>query len=326
MSARRRSARSSARAREVPLSWPQALECYAAHLRAANAAPRTVYDRRRHLMAFACHMEPRGPDQVELVALREYVGALLAGSARRRPISAASVATAVSALRAFFAFLHQERLLPRDPAARLERPHVPEREPRAVLTTREVARLLAIPDLLTPLGLRDRALLECFYVCGLRRSEVLGIDLADLCHREREIVVRKAKGRKPRIVPLPPSTYRRLEAYLSDGRPALAGAHPDSFRALFLNTRGRRLSPVRVNLALRQLRRLANLKKPLTPHRLRHACAVHLLQGGANLRVIQKLLGHTHLDTTAIYLHLEREEVRRSLLLHHPREKLDLGE
>ena len=94
----------------------------------------------------------------------------------------------------------------------------------------------------------------------------------------------------------------------------------------FLNTRGRRLSPVRVNLALRQLRRLANLKKPLTPHRLRHACAVHLLQGGANLRVIQKLLGHTHLDTTAIYLHLEREEVRRSLLLHHPREKLDLGE
>lgn len=145
-------------------------------------------------------------------------------------------------------------------------------------------------------------------------------------HPERELALRLTKGRKPRLVPLPPSTYRWLLRYLQDARPALLGPHPDSARALLLNTRGRRLTPVRVNAVFRLLRRATGLRKALSPHRLRHACAVHLLRGGANLRVIQALLGHEHLDTTAIYLHLDQGEVRRALLLHHPRERLDLDE
>ena len=231
-----------------------------------------------------------------------------------------------STLRSFFGWLAAEGLTRTDPAARLERPAVPKRAQAAVLTPKEVTKVMTLPNVNTPRGLRDRAFLELAYACGLRRNEILMLDLGDLVHKEREVHVRYAKGGKSRIVPLSPSAYRRVSDYLDDGRGSFVRAHLDSSAALFLTARGRRMDANAVKKLFQALRNRAKLSKPLSCHRLRHACAVHLLQGGANLRVIQQILGHEHLDTTAIYLALDREEIRRSLILHHPRERLDLGD
>lgn len=315
------------RKKKPTTTWDEALDAYLEHLTLARKAARTVDGQRRHLE----HLRAALPDvpltEVAVTDLRAYLGGLLTGTntTSRRAMSAAGAANATSSMRSFFSWLTAEELLTTDPTLRLERPHVPRRAQPSVLTPKEVGKVMAIPDD-SPRGLRDRAFLDLAYTCGLRRNEILLLDLGDVVHKEREVHVRHGKGGKSRILPLPPSTYRRITAYLDDGRPSFVGAHQDSHVALFLSGRGRRMDSNVVRDLFAGLRKGAKLTKPLSCHRLRHACAVHLLQGGANLRVIQQVLGHQNLDTTAIYLNLDREELRRSLILHHPRERLDVGD
>jgi len=309
-----------------PLTWNDALDAFALRLRARNRAPRTVAGHRLevgYLRAFL-GADTR-PADVTLADLRAYQAALLAGEASRskKPLAAGTVAKATSVLRTFFAGLAEDELVSEDPAVRLERPFVPERAPRDVLRPREIKRLLAAPDRTTPTGLRDRALVELLYATGLRRGEALALDLPDLDRREREVVVRRGKGGRGRVVPLTRSALEAARAYVERGRPALARATKPT-AALWLSVRGNRLNESALRRLLRDLRRRAGLKPALTPHTFRRSFATALLKGGASLRHIQLLLGHAHLNTTAIYLRLDPDELRRELVLRHPRERFEV--
>jgi len=308
------------------LCWTRALEVYEQHLLARRASPRTREDHLRELRLLREHAAPKRPGSLCLADLRDYQVGLLTGEASRsgRPVSAGTVAKVTSTLRAFFAFLAAEGLVRADPALRLERPKVPRRLPGDVLSVPDVRRLLAAPDEATALGLRDRALLEVLYATGLRRAEACGLELGDLDHPGRELHVREGKGSKDRLVPLTRSAYEVVVRYLERARPELKTAHPDGARALFLTAAGRRLHPVAVFRALERSARAAGLRRKPSAHSLRRSFATHLLKGGASLRHIQLLLGHASLDTTAAYLRLDTRELRREILLRHPRERFEV--
>ena len=326
-SSKTRSPSKSSKARRRAAGWPEALTRYEAHLLAERKGELTVYAYLLEAQRLREHLARQGvdtPDDVTLEHLRAYQVGLLTGACTRtgRPSSVRTVHRITTTLGGLFAFLTAEGLVARDPSLRLERPRLPRSLPGDVLTTREVRRLLRVPDTSTPEGLRDRALLEVFYGAGLRRAEVLGLDLADLDHRERELRVR-GKGNKERLVPLTRSAWLELVAYLERGRPALCSRHPDSGRAVFLSSHGRRcceLTPMRL---LRRCALAAGLDRRVTPHTLRRTYATELLKAGVSLRHIQLLLGHEKLSTTALYLRLDTRDLRRELLLKHPRERID---
>lgn len=312
--------------KQTALTWEDALDRYEVHLRAKRAAKTTIEE---HLLALGHvrdHLHDRTPDQVTLIDLRAYQAGLFSGqtSASHRHLSAGSVAKVSSIIRTFFAFLVEEELLTTSPAARLEQPRVPPRVVGDVLSVKEVTRFLAAAAPGSTLGHRDRAMVEILYATGVRRAELLALDLGDLDHDERELIVRAGKGGKGRRIPLTRSAYLVVQGYLDEARPALQSQHADSARALFLSKRGRRIDEMTVVRIMRRLRSAAKLRKRITPHTLRRSFATHLLQGGASLRHIQVLLGHADLSTTARYLRLDTRELRREILLKHPRERIDL--
>lgn len=319
----------AARHRERSLMWETALAQYEQHLRARRASPRTIEEKLLDLGHLLAHFDRRAdraePAQVTVADLREYQVGLFTGrtSTSGKHLSARTVAKNSSNIRRFFAWLHEEELIPQNPAARLEQPKTPKRNVGDVLSVREVTRLLhAAAEDESPRGLRDRVAVEILYATGVRRAELLGLDLGALDHDEREILVR-GKGEKPRRIPVTRSAWAAVETYLRDARPDLESRHPDSTRALLLTYRGRRLDHISLAKILRALRKRAKLRARVSPHVLRRSFATHLLQGGASLRHIQVLLGHSSLSTTAFYLKLDTRELRRELLLKHPREKID---
>jgi integrase/recombinase XerD len=317
--------------KEAALTWADALDLFETHLRAKRAAARTVTDYLLEVRYLEEHLAKRGkatvtPADVTVHDLRDYQAGLLTGATSRtgRPLAAGTASRVTSALVSFFRFLAAEGSIPMDPTARLEHPKVPPRLPGDVLTLKEVERLFHACQRTTATGLRDRAILEVLYAAGLRRNELRDLDLSDLTHEERELVVREGKGGKGRVLPLTRSAYHAVMDYVERGRPALARNHEDSACALFLSSRGgRRLSEDGIASLLKVLGRAAALARPLKPHTLRRSFATHLLQGGANLRTIQLLLGHASLNTTALYLKVDPRELRREVLLKHPRERID---
>lgn len=310
------------------LTWPEARLRFSTHLQARRMRPRTVYTyglELERLTTFLTELpDAPGPDQVSLDHLRAYQCGLLTGSAARsgRANSPVTVRRITSTLSAFFAFLLDEGLIALDPTRRLERPRASSTLPGNVLSQAEVKRLLKAVDVTTPTGVRDKALVELMYATGVRRSELLGIDLGDLRHDERELVVRGGKGGKDRLLPVTRTAWHEVMAYLERGRPALVTKHPESSCALFLSTLGRRMSESNILWVLRDLGEAAGLRRGLSPHSLRRTFATHLMQAGTNLRVIQELLGHEKLSTTTVYLRLSTKELRREILLRHPREKM----
>ena len=311
-------------------TWEEALDRYLTHLQAARFSDRTVADARLKLEHLRLHFEERvgPPAEVTLVSLRRFQAGLFSGhtSASRRPLSARAVANVSSCLRRFFGFLAAERLVEPDPTLRLEQPRCPRRTVGDALSVPEVQRLLAAAGerANSAAGVRDRALVELLNATGLRRAEALALDLGDLQRDVREVVVRRGKGGKGRRIPLGPTTYAALAEWVDVARPGLVRSHPDSAQALFLSQRGRRLDTMSCARILRGLARAAALERRLTPHCLRRSFATHLLQGGASLRAIQLLLGHTELSTTAFYLRVDAQELRREVILRHPRERLGL--
>ena len=250
------------------------------------------------------------PARVERLLLRRYLAYL----ATRR-YARATLARKAAALRCYFAWLTRRGVLAVDPAGRLRAPSGSGRLPR-VLDRSEVTRLLdeapASPAGGEHVRLRDDAVLELLYGCGLRVSELSGLDLGDVDLRSRTISV-IGKGNRQRQVPMHEHCARVLHRWVEGGRPAMAGAETPG-QALFLNARGRRLGP-------RDVRRLLDRRavRPTHPHALRHSFATHLLDGGADLRVVQELLGHASLRTTQVYTHVSKE---RLLSVHgttHPR-------
>jgi integrase/recombinase XerD len=229
-----------------------------------------------------------------------------------------TVARHLVTLRNFFRFALTQELIAEDPSANLESPKIHRSLPD-YLRLEEVEKLLAQPDDQTPIGLRDRAMLEVLYSSGLRVSELTGLRVMDL-DRSAGYVRCIGKGDKERIVPIGKKAMALVDRYLRDARPKLIrkGAVSNS-PVLFLNRRGGRLSRVGVWKILSAYGRQAGLRVALTPHMLRHSFATHLLERGADLRSVQLMLGHSDISTTQIYTHVVEERLKQIYKAHHPR-------
>ncbi len=290
------------------MAWD--LEGFAASLTGVSSATREAYG--RDLTAFTTWTDRlglEGPDEVDRRTLRRYLAFLATtGKARR------SIARSASSLRRYFGWLRRTGCLEVDPSAGLSAPKGEGRLPR-VLPAAEVHQLLDEPlrrDDPPELVGRDAAVMELLYGSGLRVAELCGLRPGDLDLGRRRVVV-WGKGSKQRQVPLSAPAVEALEHWLEDGRPALVGpTSPDD--AVFLNRRGNRLTP-------RDVRRILDRRSatPVHPHALRHTFATHLLDGGADLRAVQELLGHTDLATTQLYTHVSKERLKSVFQATHPR-------
>jgi site-specific recombinase XerD len=221
-------------------------------------------------------------------------------------------------VKGFFGFLERHGVLLRDPALVLPVPQA-RRLPRAILSEAQARRLMAAPFAPSALGRRDRAILELLYGTGIRVGECERLDTTDLDLQEATLLIRDGKGKKDRAVPLGTQAARALDHYLTDGRPALLSR--TSPAALFLARGGRRLLRQSIEKLVRVHARTAMIEPRISPHTLRHACATHLLRGGADVRHVQALLGHKSLTTTARYTRVDTKDLREVLERAHPRER-----
>jgi integrase/recombinase XerD len=228
---------------------------------------------------------------------------------------ASSVARTLAAVRSFHRFLVREGTATADPARQVSRPRVPRNLPRP-LSVDEVERLIAAPGADGPVPLRDTAMLETLYGAGLRISELVALNVDDLDLEEASVRA-MGKGSRERLVPLGRYGVRAVEAYLVRGRPSLA--RRGSRGALFLNQRGGRLTRQGCTNIVKAMARRAGIRKRVTPHMLRHSFATHLLEGGADVRVVQELLGHASVATTQVYTLVTGEQLREVYLTAHPR-------
>ncbi len=231
-----------------------------------------------------------------------------------------SLARKISALRGFGRFLVKERLRPDDIGEWLSSPRLVRKIPGS-LSADEVDRLLSVPSSRDPRHLRDRAMLELLYAAGLRISELCGLTLQQIDLEDQFLRV-WGKGSKERLVPFGGKAVEAIRDYLDHGRPHLVNPKTDS--ALFLSQQGKAISRKTFWVLLRQHARSAGITKPVKPHLLRHSFASHLLRGGADLRVIQDLLGHADIATTQIYTHVHDQDLADELALHHPRNQRKL--
>jgi integrase/recombinase XerD len=232
-----------------------------------------------------------------------------------RGLSPRSVARSVAAIRGYYRFLVLDHRLSASPAADLRPPRAWPALPK-VLSLQEVDALIAQPDVATPLGLRDRALIEALYATGMRVSELIGVRTTDLHLRERYLTC-VGKGNKERLVPIGDEATLWIERYQKTARPGLLKGR--SSPRLFLNVRGKPLSRVGFWKILKRHGRRANLPRALSPHVVRHSFATHLLERGADLRAIQMMLGHADLSTTQIYTHVLEARLRTVYDRFHPR-------
>lgn len=226
-----------------------------------------------------------------------------------------SQARIVSGIKSFFHFLVVDGYLQNDPTELLESPKVGFKLPD-VLTVEEINRIIDSIDLTTNEGQRNRALLEVLYSCGLRVSEVIHLCYQDLFLDEEFIRV-EGKGSKQRLVPISKKAIKEIQLYLPDRVTPKKGFED----ILFLSKRGKTLSRITVFYIVKQQVEYAGIHKNISPHTFRHSFATHLLEGGANLRAIQEMLGHESITTTELYTHIDREFLRREILEHHPRSK-----
>jgi integrase/recombinase XerD len=233
----------------------------------------------------------------------------------RRGISARSQARALSAIRALSRLLVAERLAEVDPTEDVDGPP-PSRKLPQLLSPEEVERLLTAPDPRTAAGLRDRAMLELLYATGLRVSELVSLSVNDI-HLETRMLLARGKGSKERIVPVGAPAAAAVQAYLASARPRLLRGRVA--KDLFVTPRGARMTRQGFWKLLRRYARGAGITRPISPHKLRHSFATHLLAGGADLRAVQAMLGHADVATTQIYTHVERSHVRRVYEKNHPR-------
>ncbi len=238
---------------------------------------------------------------------------------RRRAYAPSAIERHVAAVKGFHRFLVREGITEVDPAASVPLPKKPDRLPKAI-SVAQIARLLDQPFPATPAGLRDKCILEVLYGCGLRVSELCGLDFSSLL-LDDDLVRVRGKGDKERLVPLLGTARAALDAYLRDARPHLHTKDNPGVQdahAVFLNARGGRLSRRSVCKMVERYGRNVGIEG-LHPHTLRHSFATHLLEGGADLRVLQEMLGNSDMSTTQIYTHVDRSHVREEYLSCHPR-------
>ena len=304
------------------------LKDFLQHLRRRDVSRHTVTAYENDIATFLKHtsqirqkrLDELSPADVDAFAIRAFLGEL-----HKQRISASSSARKLSAIRTFVKFLRREDLIEDDPSSLVAAPKKPQTIP-AHLTIDEMSKLLEMPDASTPLGRRDRAILELFYASGLRLSELVGLGIEDVNLSGRMVRV-LGKGRKERLVPFNNSTADAIRAWLKDrtatGQRAEGRGQTKHARSasapLFLNYRGGRLSTRSVDRLVRRYVALCGAKFGISPHALRHSFATHLLANGADLRAIQELLGHARLSTTQRYTHVNAAQLIEVYKKSHPR-------
>ncbi len=228
-----------------------------------------------------------------------------------------SIVHMVSSLRKFFAYLSDDQQIQIDPMLKVTTPkknsHLPQ-----VLTATEIEAVLAVPDISTTLGLRNRALLETMYATGFRVSEICNLKLADL-HDELGLITTIGKGQKQRIVPIGEMSLLYISKYFKESRPILLKDKESPY--LFLNDHGHRISRQGIFKLVKEIAIKAGIDKDISPHTLRHSFATNLLENGADLRIVQELLGHSDISTTQIYTHVSQKHIREQYNRFHPRAK-----
>jgi integrase/recombinase XerC len=291
---------------------PEVLDRFIDYLRAErNASYYTIRNYDADLSEFFRFLLDEGIDSLDAVdrnLLRDFMSRMMEQRTAR-----ASIARKLSAVRSLYRYLQREGLVSVSPAANISSPKLDRRLP-SFLTQDEIRRIVETPDLSTPAGLRDRAFLELLYASGLRVSELVSLDLGQIDLATKEIRV-WGKGMKERIVLMGDPAANALARYFSDGRSHLVRGR---IQAAFLNQDGGRLTVRSIQLFVRAYSRLAGIDKDVHPHMIRHTFATHLLNGGADLRVVQELLGHASLTTTQIYTHVSKSQAKKVYLAAHP--------
>ncbi|MFO7923924.1 MAG: site-specific tyrosine recombinase XerD [Bacteroidales bacterium] len=263
------------------------------------------------LMHFSSvYSSPFDPDKTSLTHLHAFIEWLDGFYLNSR-----TQARIISGIRAFFRFMILNDVIDNDPSALLELPKTGRKLP-AVLSVAEIDSILAVIDLSNDLGRRNKAMIETLYSAGLRVSELVNLCISDIFHGEGFLKI-TGKGDKQRLVPVGSRALKEIDLYMPDRKKMNAvKGHED---ILFLNRRGYRLSRVMVFTIIRQLAGKASIKKTISPHTFRHSFATHLIEGGADLRAVQEMLGHESIITTEIYTHLDREYLRDAIIRFHPR-------
>jgi len=290
-----------------------AVDAWLGHLTVERGLARmTISSYRRDLDKLVTMLDARGAaiEALDARAVTEWILSLSAAGLALR-----SQTRHLSALRGLCRWLVTEKVLPDDPCARIDRPRTGRKLP-AVLTPREVVALLETPDERTPRGQRDAAMLHVMYAAGLRVSELVSLQLGEV-NLESGFVTPLGKGGKRRVVPIHALAQDKLRRYLAEVRPAFDPAGVQ--RALFLTHHRRPMTRQGFWKIVKILARAAGIRKPLSPHKLRHSFATHLLEGGADLRSVQTMLGHADIATTQIYTHLSKDHLHKMHERFHPR-------
>ena len=272
---------------------------------------------RSDLFQFGRFLDERAVSAVDAGAIdvSDFLTRLATDGGSGKPASPATIHRKAACLRSFYRHLRREGVRDSDPTATLSAPRRNRKLPN-VLTRGEVDKLLAQPRGVEPAALRDRALLELMYACGLRASEAIGLEVADIDLEDRVLRAR-GKGSKERIVPVGQEAVRTVRQYLERGRPALVKGRPEAH--LFVNFRGGALTRQGLYKIVRRHAASAGLADRMSPHTLRHTFATHLLAGGCDLRSVQEMLGHADVATTQLYTHLSSERLKDVYFKAHPR-------
>ena len=304
-----------------PSALARAVTLYLAHLAVERGlAPNSLSAYRRDLARYLAWTASRGitePDQVTETDISDFLLALRSGDAEHKPLAASSAGRTVVAVRGFHRFAAREGLTASDPGKEVRPPSQTRKLPKAISVAEIEAILAAAGGEGSPRELRDRALLEVLYGTGARISEAIGLDVDDLDLDSASVLLR-GKGSKERLVPVGRMAVAAVEAYLVRGRPVLVAAGKGS-PALFLNARGGRLTRQSAWTVLAAAVERAGVTADVSPHTLRHSFATHLLDGGADVRVVQELLGHASVTTTQIYTLVTVDRLREVYALAHPR-------
>jgi integrase/recombinase XerD len=297
-------------------AWKIAIKGFESYLRlerslSANTLTAYLHDVEKLGQYLDYRQEKTTPEQIRHEQLQGFIQWI-----SELGMTARTQARVLSGIKAFYKYLLMENLITDDPTSLIEGPRIGQKLPD-FLTVEEINELLAAIDLSKPDGIRNRAMLETLYSCGLRVSELTGL-LISQTYLEAGFVKVTGKGDKERIVPIGNSALKQIGIYTTAVRSHLniQKGHEDF---LFLNLRGRRISRVSVFSAIKQLAAISGIRTSISPHTFRHSFATHLVEGGADLRAVQEMLGHSSITTTEIYTHLDRDYLRSTILQFHPR-------
>jgi integrase/recombinase XerD len=304
------------------------VEQYLGSLRVRNFSERTVYHRGRQLDLFIAWCETRSltrPEQITKPVIEAYQRHLYHWrKGDDAPLSYGSQLQRLISVRMFFKWLTRNNLLLWNPASEIDLPTLPRRLPMHVLTIEEAERVIEQPDLSDPIGVRDRAMLETLYSTGIRRMELIGLRLYDLDREHGTLRVRLGKGQKDRVVPIGERAVTWIDTYLASARPQLV--FPPDPGAMFVTVEGDEINRDWLTRRVREYVASAGIEKRGSCHLFRHTCATLMLEGGADIRYIQELLGHAQVSTTQIYTQVSIRKLKAVHTLTHPGAKVDRGE